>query len=745
MASEESLTSCVSNSLDSEQPSTAKRKRVRSGSSDSAEEDGFTVEPKKASVSALDLNRVVLDNRYLEPHHMDRVALLDAGAQYGKVIDRRVRELKVECLLLPLNTSVDTLKEKGVRGVIISGSPGSVNSTQALAYDPALFSCGLPVLGICYGLQLIVKHFGGRVAKKNAREDGQFNIKVVPGCLLFDGLASEQAVLLTHGDSIEVVPEELEVTGKSGGLVAAVQHKDRPIFGVQFHPEVDLTTNGTAMLKNFLYQSCKCSGSFTLESREGACIQYIRSKVGQSKVLSLVSGGVDSAVCTALLHAALGPESVIALHVDTGFMRKEESHIVKSSLENIGIHPHVIKAAVRFSTGTAIISSCDDEGMLQHHVTMPLHTVVNPEEKRKIIGDTFIKVANEAMMDLDLEADQIFLAQGTLRPDLIESASALASSNAQVIKTHHNDTELVRKLRALGRVVEPLMDFHKDEVRVLGEALGLPKELVNRHPFPGPGLAIRVICQSEPFLQPDFHTTNSVLGMLTAFKELLAQSSATSSPSVKELLQVLTASERETLLRISDGQQLHATLLPIRTVGVQGDDRTYSYVAALSSGVTDFSWEDVMKLAKLIPRICHSINRVAWVFGPPVNGPIEDITPTYLTRGVLETLRECDHLANQILIEHDALHCVSQMPVVLLPVHFDRDPMERPQVPSCQRSVVIRTFITSDFMTGTPATPGQQLPLEVLHEMVRSLGAVSGISRVLYDLTPKPPGTTEWE
>ena len=620
----------------------------------------------------------------------EKIAILDAGAQYGKVIDRRCRELGVQSDLLPLDISAKEISSKKYQTIIISGSSNSVYEKNSLKCDPQIFSLGIPVLGICYGMHLINFFHGGKVAPASLREDGPCIININNKYPIFSGLKSKEQVLMSHGDSVVAknLAPGFEITATSGKLVAGMANPSKKIYALQFHPEVDLTLNGKKIFKNFLYDIVGLKGSYTADNRQQRAIDYIKKTVGNKKVIVLVSGGVDSTVCAVLLTQAIKAKDIYAIHVDSGFMRKDESAQVEKTLKKAGINVKVVNARQTFYNATF---KKDDK------LIGPLKEVTHPEDKRLIIGNTFMRIADQAVKDLKLDFNNIVLAQGTLRPDLIESASETVSKNAAVIKTHHNDTSEVRKLRQMGKVVEPLADYHKDEVRALGTKLGIPDSLVWRQPFPGPGLAIRIICASKPYMTSDFDKINQALKKF-------------SSPDLK------------------------ITLLPVQTVGVQGDGRSYSYLAGIS-GKAD--WTKLFSLAKEIPKKIRQINRVVYIFGDQIKKPVTTITPTYLQPDVIEQLQNADALVTQFLIKNKLIKKLSQVPVISLPVNFGVDG---------NRSIAIRPFITNDFMTGQPAVPGTDISKKLLNNLVKDiLKKVPGISRVVYDLTSKPPATTEWE
>lgn len=678
--------------------------------------------------------------KLLRNHMHDYVVILDAGSQFGKVIDRKVRELHVETKILPLDTPTATLRDdENIKAVIISGGPSSVYGDDAPKFNADLFTeLGKPILGICYGMQLMTLVLGGTIERKAVREDGQDCVDCDTTCPLFAGMDAKQLVLLTHGDSVGSCGDQFKTVAVSpSGIVAAVAHRERLLFGVQFHPEVDLTVNGVAIFKNFLTVA-KCSFGFTMADRETTAINHIRERTSDvQNVLCLVSGGVDSTVCAALLLKALGPERLICIHIDHGFMREGESAAVVEALSVIGVVVHRIDAAEDFANATTEVPA---KGSRAAYITRKLKDCVSPEDKRHIIGNTFMKVCDNVTASMNLDVDKLLLAQGTLRPDLIESGSHLASSKADAIKTHHNDTELVRILRSRGRIIEPLSEYHKDEVRELGRNLGLPDALVMRQPFPGPGLAIRTLCTEAPAVGAPFEATESFLRKL---EESSADSNATTTTTDRILAQAAT------IVRELD---LALAVLPIQTVGVQGDGRTYSNAVVLSSkngGGADHrnasttpwtteEWSQLLHLARLIPQVAHHVNRVVFAFGAPIGTSPRTVTPTTLQLDTLERIRSADHIVGRYISEFHLVKKLSQVPVVLIPLGFEKG--------DTAHSVVIRTFLTNDFMTGKPATPGSEfLPHEALAAMVAGVQQLTFVGRVLFDLTAKPPGTTEWE
>ncbi len=627
--------------------------------------------------------------------HVDSVAILDCGGQYTKVIDRKVRELGVRSEIFPLDVDPEALRE--LDGIILSGGPSSVWGDEKPDCDPGIWELGVPALGICYGMHLLVAHFGGRVSPaEGGREYGETEIEIDPASPLFAGLAERQRVLMSHGDSVEELPAGFRVIGRSEDAVAAIADATRGLYGVQFHPEVDLTDHGRDMLWSFLHRVCGLEGNYVLGDRIEAAVAKIREQVGEHPCLVLVSGGVDSAVSAALLLQALGPERVYAVHVDHGLMRKDESDRICEVLGELGL-THLVRVDAK---DMFFHDTVEVEG----RVLGPLTTLVEPEEKRRLIGEIFLKALREAALGLDLDFDQTYWAQGTLRPDLIESGNPQISGFAHKIKTHHNDIELVRRARERGMVVETNWDWHKDEVRQVARMLGLPEEIAGRQPFPGPGLAVRLIAD---------HGEGGV--------------TAEQARAVAE--------------RVAEWSSAYeGTVVPVQTVGVQGDQRSYRYLALVAGprggelGGAD--WGALTRLGNRLANRFDFVNRTAYVLNHRELPPGLEHHPTYVGDETVELLRELDARVTR----HLTLGTVSQAFAVLLPIGREG-----------RCSVAVRTFVTEDFMTGRPARvgggPGAEVPLRVVEELLADIEGVFAdrIDLVLWDVTSKPPATVEWQ
>ncbi len=509
------------------------------------------------------------------------IAILDYGSQYSQVIARRVREAHVYCELFPWNAPVEQIMALKPKGFILSGGPNSVYSPDAPTLPAYVLDSSLPVLGICYGMQLLTRHFGGIVAPGTEREYGSAEVTIDTVNPLFP--SSNQKVWMSHGDRVEQLPPDFVTLGHSANSpYAFIRHQHKPYFGVQFHPEVNHTENGRAFIHAFVTEVCQISPTWTAQSIIEQAVERIREQVGSAKVLSAVSGGVDSSVATALVHRAVGSQ-LSAIFVDTGMLRHNERQLVETAFrQNMGIDLFVEDSEEAFLT--------------------LLRGVTEPEAKRRVIGETFIRLFEFHARTL---GNPEFLVQGTIYPDVVESAAPDRQQAAR-IKSHHNVGGLPEDMQF--KLVEPLRYLFKDEVRAVAEALGLPPELVWRQPFPGPGLAVR--CLGE--------ITKQRLDVLRAADHIF-----TSALAEHGLMKNKT----------EDGvAQAFAVLLPVKSVGVMGDERTYEEVLALRAVQTDdfmtADWVDLPHdfLAMVANRIVNTvrgINRVVYDITSKPPGTIE--------------------------------------------------------------------------------------------------------------------------
>ena len=487
------------------------------------------------------------------------VVVLDFGGQYNQLIARRVRDLGVYSELLPFNITAEKIKELNPKGIIFSGGPNSVYAEKSPMCDSRIYDLGIPILGICYGMQLMTHHLQGKVERANKREYGKAMISVVNDSPFFGQLAKEQTVWMSHGDLVIETPQGFHIDASSEHCpIAAMSHPERNLYAVQFHPEVRHSEYGNEMIRNFLYDVCKCEGNWTMENFIDQMIDEIKQTVGDKKVLCALSGGVDSSVVAVLIHKAIG-DQLTCMFIDHGLLRKNEA---ESVMETFGR---------QFQMNLIKIEA-------QERFLSKLKGVSDPEQKRKIIGNEFIYVFEEQSGKL---AGMDFLAQGTLYTDIVESGTA----TAQTIKSHHNVGGLPEDMKF--KLIEPLKALFKDEVRKVGEELGIPAEIVWRQPFPGPGLGIRVIGE----------ITEDKLKIVRDSDAILREEIQNAGLD-REIWQYFTA------------------LPDMKSVGVMGDSRTYSYtvgiraVTSIDGMTADWARIPYDVLERISVRIVNEVENV---------------------------------------------------------------------------------------------------------------------------------------
>ncbi|MFI5400853.1 MAG: glutamine-hydrolyzing GMP synthase [SAR324 cluster bacterium] len=606
----------------------------------------------------------------------DFIAVLDFGGQYAHLIARRIRHLGVLAKVFP--PLAPTAELKRARGIVLSGGPRSVNGADAVPFNPDVLTLDIPLLGLCYGHQVLAHHLGGKVRHLDHGEFGKTRLSLRAGDAgaLFEGVPRETEVWMSHGDTVVQAPDGFDVLAETALTpVAAMRHRTRPVYGMMFHPEVNDTPEGARMLANFVALT-GARKTWTMDRFIAAALDACRRQVDGRNVLMFLSGGVDSTVAYALLSRALGAQRLRGLLVDNGFLRKDEARRILDLYRRIGFEGvDAIDASGEFLAAVAGLT--------------------DPQEKRKAVGETFLRVRDGYLAGLKLDPEQWLLGQGTLYPDIIESGG---TRHAEVIKFHHNRVQRIEELIAAGRVIEPLKDLYKDEVRALGETLGLPAEAVWRHPFPGPGLSINVLC-------------------------------ASGAETYAEL--------PEARLRVGEvlrGSAYAGDVLPVRSVGVQGDSRTYALPAVLL-GPQD--WTQLDEQSTRITNSVRAVNRVVTLLAPSAPSGGRPALPTlrphraYCTRDRLDVLREADALLTDAVARAGLMREVFQILVILLPLGNDEQ----------GECVVLRPVVSEDVMTARFA----RLPWELVNAVARDLLRVPRIHAVFYDVTHKPPATFGWE
>jgi GMP synthase (glutamine-hydrolysing) len=593
---------------------------------------------------------------------MKKIAIIDFGGQYTHLIARRIRDLGVYSEIInPENFR----SNDEIVGIIFSGGPQSVNAEDAFRINLDINKNEIPILGICYGHQLLAKMVGGEIESGENKEYGFTNITCQTDAVLFNGLEKEQKVWMSHGDHVCRLPKDFKITASSDSIKIAA-YESEIYFGFQFHPEVTHTKNGMKMLEKFI-NICTKERNWNVKSFKQQLINEIRQKVQNRKLVLLLSGGVDSLVALELCIQAVGNENVFSIHIDTGFMRQNESKEIMEHFDKLGFkNIKIINAEKQY--------------------LKELERVVKPEQKRMIIGKLFVDIANKELSKLDQNTDWI-LVQGTIYPDTIESGS---TEKAALIKTHHNRVDEIEKLIAEGKIIEPIKELYKDEVRKLGEELGLPYKLVHRHPFPGPGLAIRVICSDKT--EPQFDYTK----------------------------------EENFMNEILSEFDMEGKILPIKSVGVQGDFRTYHHPALVwfKEGASK-SWEIINECSSKVINKLKTVNRLIFSMNPIENLQLRKL---FLEKQNLDELRNVDALLRK---RTDDIKDIWQMPVVQLPLRNADNKLCYVMRPVCSMDAMSASVYEMDFGN--------------LKEIISGVQKNENVGDIFYDITTKPPGTIEWE
>jgi GMP synthase (glutamine-hydrolysing) len=603
------------------------------------------------------------------------IAVLDFGGQYVHLIATKVRDLGVYAEIREPDDPVETFRD--YRGLIISGSPSLSAQNEDGNWSRGVLDLGIPVLGFCFGHQEIAKHAGGTV-EHTSREYGAATLNVDGDSPLFEGLAKEELVWMSHGDSVTRLGGDLVEIGYSTGGTdrsqdhrnAAIACEERRQYGLQFHPEVDDTPCGRRILENFVVGICAAPREWSVGDQVEERATALRAQIGDREVLLLASGGVDSTVAAKLFERALGASRLRLLHIDNGLMRKNESAGVVERLTASGLGPCL----------THVDASADFLGALEG--------LTDPEAKRRVIGDTFVKVFEREAAKLGL--GEVLLGQGTIYPDTIETGG---TRRAHIIKTHHNRVPVIQEMMRAGKVIEPIRDLYKVEVRELGRALGLDPGSIDRHPFPGPGLGIRVAAERD--VPDDFD-----------------------EPRLRAEIDA-----------VLEGTGLRGVPLPVRSVGVKADLRSYEHPVLVTGGFS--GWDRLTEIATGLTKRVAGLNRC--LFDLSGRAPkVARLIPATVTRRRLDLLRDIDDIVMRALERHDLMRVVWQCPTILVPVSLDG---------RGQELVVIRPVHSERAMTARPAWIGDACAAEITAAIME----FEPISGVAIDATTKPPATIEWE
>lgn len=611
---------------------------------------------------------------------MEKLLVIDFGGQYAHLIAKRFRKLGFYTeIALP---DTELAPDKSLKGIILSGGPSSVYEPGAPTLHSSILNADVPILGLCYGHQIMSYLSGGKVGKAQVGEYGFTKFNKVKDSPLFENITFPAQVWMSHSDEIIVPGDGFEVIGNTDNCAfAALENSEKQRYSLQFHAEVIDTPIGMDLFRNFAQKICNMQKNWDSSQVLATILSEIKSEAKDKKVLLFLSGGVDSSVAFALLNKALGTDRVLGLYIDNGFMRKNETESIEKIYKDAGYDNFITERAE-----SRFLNAVGKE--------------TDPQKKRKIIGETFITVRNDVLKRLNLDENEWLLAQGTLYPDIIESGG---TKHSNVIKTHHNRVDGIKELIEKGLIIEPLKELYKDEVRVIGTHVGLPDELVMRHPFPGPGISINLLCHDEN----------------AAFDEA-------------ELEQINNDLQNINLDDFFADCDYKLSALPVKSVGVQGDFRTYTQPALLElDGVeSNFpAWDKLEMASSFITNNVKSVNRAVLLLHKSKSDC--HLIPSYLTRERLDMIREADAIVTAHLKSSGWYSKIFQHLTICLPYASSND--------KC--SIVLRPVVSEDVMTARFAN----LDTALLKQIVKEIAALPFVDNIYYDITNKPPATFGWE
>lgn len=606
----------------------------------------------------------------------NKIEVLDFGGQYAHLIARRFRNLGYFAEISEPDS--EKTKLQNAAAIVLSGGPSSVNDKNAPKFNTDILSLDIPILGLCYGHQILLKEYGGKVTKSKIGEFGLAILNKNIDSQLLSNVEFPTQVWMSHHDEVVELPKGFRTTASTKDCInAVIENVEKKRYSLQFHAEVKDTDAGMTILNNFANIAGinkNWNSSMMLSSIKARVIK----EVGEKKVLLFLSGGVDSSVAFVLLSELLGKDNVLGLYINNGFMRKNETQIIAKRYKDAGYTNFIVEDA--------------SDIFLE-----AIKGLTDPQKKRLSVGETFLKVRDSVLKKMNLNEEEWLLAQGTLYPDIIESGG---SKHADVIKTHHNRVEGIKQLLEKGLVIEPLKDLYKDEVRELGKKLGVPKEIINRHPFPGPGLSINVLCSNGE--QKNKEAFTSVINTLHSID-----------------------------LSKYFEQDYDLTALPVKSVGVQGDFRTYNYPAVINRKNFFNSFQNWNKYEKVSSLITNSIKAVNRVVCQIYQKNQCKLIRGYCTKDRLDMLREVDKIVLDELKENSKYNFVFQHLSILLPYASSKN----------RASVVLRPVVSEDVMTAR----FYKMDIDLLEKITNKIVNLDFIDALFYDITNKPPATFGWE